>query len=90
MSDPVHIARSCVAHTVKKHGRGSAQAVHAKRSLQAAKLERHVTEVLATAPTPTASQLERIAALLTAGSRFDCAATDPGQLAGAAAAPSST
>ena len=67
MSDPVHIARSSVALSVKHYGSGSAQAVHAKRSLQAAKLERHVAEVLSTAPTPTAAQLERIAALLTAG-----------------------
>ena len=67
MSDPVHIARSSVALSVKHYGSGSAKAIAAKRDLQAAKLERHVKDVLATAPTPTASQLERIAALLTAG-----------------------
>lgn len=66
-SDPVHIARSRRARAVRDHGRESPEAVTAKRDLEAAKLQRNVTEVIATAPRLTDEQCQRIAALLLAG-----------------------
>ena len=45
--------------------------VEAYRNLHALRLEEHVIKVLATAPRPTDETLQRIAALLTAGSSPD-------------------
>lgn len=64
MSDPVHIARSLLARTVAKHGRGSPEAVDAKRALKTAKIEREIASATTEAPTLTAEQRQRIADLL--------------------------
>jgi hypothetical protein len=63
-SDPVHIARSRLARTVASHGRGSPEAIDAKRELIAAKIIREIASATTDAPTLTAEQRRRIADLL--------------------------
>ena len=63
-SDPVHIARSRLASTVAKHGRGSPEAVKAKRELKTAKIVREITTATTEAPTLTSEQCQQIANLL--------------------------
>jgi len=64
MSDPVHVARSLLARTVAKHGRGSPEAIDAKRALIAAKLVREIASATTEAPTITVDQRQQIASLL--------------------------
>ena len=67
MSDnPVLIARSHLARTVQHHGRGSPEAIEAKRALLYAKLERCAKETVAAAPDPSPEQVGRIVGLLNA------------------------
>ena len=63
-SDPVHVARSLLARTVAKHGRGSPESLDAKRALKAAMLEREIARSTSEAPTLTAEQCQRIATLV--------------------------
>lgn len=62
-SDPVHLARSAVAHAV----RNKKDPTPARQQLKEAKLTRWVQEALETAPPLTEEQRHRIAAMLTGG-----------------------
>ena len=64
--DPVLSARSRLANASHRGG-DPAAVIEARRDLTAAKLERHVREVVATAPPLTDEQRNRLAALLTGG-----------------------
>jgi len=66
--DPVRIARSRLARAhVRSAGTTPEEFATLRRDLTAAKLERHVREVVATAPPLTDEQRNRLAALLTGG-----------------------
>jgi hypothetical protein len=62
--NPVTVARSVRANAVKAKGRYSPEAVEAARNLAAAKLTRHVQEVVDAAPPLTTLQKEAIIRLL--------------------------
>lgn len=61
--DPVHVARSAVANTVRAGGDATA----ARQQLKEAKLTRWVNEALETAPPLTDEQRYRVAMLLLGG-----------------------
>lgn len=64
-SDPVHLARSAVAHAVRNHK----DPTPARQELKEAKLTRWIDEALATAPPLTEEQRHRLAGMLTGGAR---------------------
>lgn len=66
-SDPVHIARSRVANTIRSKGPDAAEVIEARRELAAAKLRREVCRVIAAGPPLSYEQKRTIAALLIGG-----------------------
>lgn len=64
-TDPVLIARSAVARSVRNHK----DPTPARQQLKEAKLTRWIDEALATAPPLTEEQRHRLASLLTGGAR---------------------
>jgi hypothetical protein len=61
--------RARIAALSRDRGPDDPDLIDARRSLRAARLEEHVDKVLAGWPSLTDAQLDRIAALLRAGSR---------------------
>lgn len=66
MSDPVIIARARLGGRISL-GSSPELVIEARQELTAAKLERHIREVIAAAPPITDSQREKLAMLLLRG-----------------------
>lgn len=72
MSDPVLVARSALARAHMRIGNRPPDLeliAELERDLRAAKLERHVREVMAAEPPLTADQLQRLVLMLLGGER---------------------
>lgn len=66
--DPVRVASARLAYYSRQDGRGDPAKVSvARRDMAAAKLERHIQEVVDAAPPLTQQQREHLASLLTGG-----------------------
>lgn len=62
--DPIAAARSRLGVASRLRGTDSPEALDARRELEAAKLERHIREVVDGAPPLTDAQLDELASIL--------------------------